>query len=47
MNSIVNIIAAVSQLVIMIYSAATYGIQVGLLMLALIILNALQAATRK
>lgn len=47
MNSIVNLIAAISQLVIMIYSAATYGIQVGLLMLAAIILNAVQAVTRK
>ena len=43
---IINLIAVFGQLIVLVYSAATYGIDVGLWMLAAIVLNALQSVTR-
>lgn len=46
-KAIVNLIAVFGQLFVLVYSAATYGIDVGLWMLVAIILNSIQATLQQ
>ena len=43
---IVNLLAVIGQWMLTIYSTAIYGYEVGVLMLVVIFLNSLQAATQ-
>lgn len=47
MKGIINFIAVCGQLIVLVYSAATYGFDVGLWVFVAIMLNAIQAATKQ